>query len=298
MPRCLSPRQMYCRVSPLSGEITWSPKKLGSSVPVKSVTTPCKKCIECRLEYSRQWAVRLTQEQALHDTSSFLTLTYDDENLPEGQTLVMDHVSEFLKNLRASLAYEEEKKVRFYACGEYGEKFQRPHYHMILFGEDFQKDRYEIERSDKDEQQWQSPSLTQLWGRGRAVIGTCTFESAAYVARYVTKKISGEGQHAHYGVRSPESARMSRRPGIGRDWFEKNKIDLINHDNIISRGRKMRPPQTYDRWLRDTAQLEYEKIKAAREEAALTRIQDPRPDWQLSPIRNKIARAKLKGNRS
>lgn len=150
---------------------------------------PCGQCIGCRLERSRQWAIRLVKELRLHDRSSFLTLTYDDTHLPRlpsgKPTLVLEDVQLFLKRLRRHF---EPHPLRFFQCGEYGDAGGRPHHHMILFGEDFCLDRKPIRSSASGYAQFESATLTSLWGKGFCTISDVTFESSAYVARYSLKK--------------------------------------------------------------------------------------------------------------
>lgn len=150
-----------------------------------SVELPCGNCIGCRLEKSRQWAMRIMHEAQLHEHNSFLTLTYSDQYLPKNNSLKKDDVQKFLKRLRRRL----DKPIRYYQCGEYGEKFHRPHYHMCLFGHDFYDDREHFKTSTGDKL-YVSELLSEVWGMGHCLIGDLTFESAAYVARYVTKKLT------------------------------------------------------------------------------------------------------------
>lgn len=142
-----------------------------SSVPSADVARhgtptplPCGQCIGCRLERSRQWAIRLMKELKLHDRSSFLTLTYTDAALPKTRsgvpTLVLEDVQLFLKRLRFHFA---PSRLRFFQCGEYGEQTLRPHHHMILFGEDFCKDRERVRDSHSGFPQYESPLLNSLW---------------------------------------------------------------------------------------------------------------------------------------
>lgn len=150
-----------------------------------SLSLPCGQCIGCRLEYSRQWAIRCMHESTLHDQSCFITLTYSDDNLPEHGTLILRDFQLFMKRLRFEFS---NVKIRFYHCGEYGEKFGRPHYHALLFGIDFEADRTLYSQSKQGSKLYVSDTLNKLWNKGFATIGNITFESAAYVARYVVKK--------------------------------------------------------------------------------------------------------------
>lgn len=241
---------------------------------------PCGQCIGCRLERSRQWAVRIMKELKLHDRSSFLTLTYDDANLPlywhdaSGRkitpsglrpTLNLDDIQLFLKKLRKNFAPE---RLRFFQCGEYGEKTARPHHHMILFGEDFCKDREPIENSRSGYPQFQSPLLTKLWGKGRCTISEVSFESAAYVARYSLKKMTGPGSCLSYMNRKPEYVTMSRNPGIAAGFFDEFKNDVYPYDEVIpGPGRPPSlPPKYFDKLLEKVDPEMFERVKKKRNE--------------------------------
>lgn len=221
---------------------TYNPRRCyGPEVP--SVSVPCGQCIGCKLERSRQWAIRAIHENQLHDTSCFLTLTYADEYLPTGQTLVKRDMQLFLKRLRKARG-----SFRLLYCGEYGETNFRPHYHAIIFGLDFRHDQRPLRRSPSGEMLFQSPSLDKLWGLGAVAIGSVTFESAAYVARYVTKKITGPAAEAHYAGRLPEFFQPSLKPGIGADWLARFRSDVYPSDQIVIRdGQVCGPPRYYDK---------------------------------------------------
>lgn len=227
----------------------------------KTMDLPCGQCIGCRLERSRRWAVRLMHEASLHQENSFLTLTYSDDHLPSGGTLVVKHFQDFMKRLRKAHG----APLRFFHCGEYGEKFARPHYHCILFGCDFSRDRVEIERTQSGFPQFQSDKLDALWSHGRCTIGEVSFESAAYVARYCLKKITGEKAEDHYAGRKPEYVTMSRRPGIGKGWVEAWGFpNIYNADHVVLDGRESLPPPFYDKLLEKADPALFKKVKAAR----------------------------------
>ena len=206
------------------------------------VDVPCGQCIGCRLEYSKQWAIRCVNEAQMHEENCFITLTYSDENLPKNNSLRKEDFQKFIKRLRK---YISPLKVRYYACGEYGENLNRPHYHALLFGICF-RDR--VWWSTRDEvRYYRSETLESLWPFGFCMLGEVTFESAAYVARYCLKKVKGDNKDRHYGKKEPEFSLMSRRPGIGRTWLEKYKDDVYPHDYMVIRnGVKQKPPRYYD----------------------------------------------------
>lgn len=214
---------------------------------------PCGRCIGCRLEYSRQWAVRCLHEAQMHKDNSYLTLTFDDEHLPRDMSLHYDVFQKFLKRLRKRYG---DKKIRFYMCGEYGEEFQRPHFHCILFGHDF-ADKVIHSRTSSGFRLYVSAELSKLWPFGFSTIGDVTFESAAYVARYVMKKVTGDAAEEHYRYldpetgelfdRTPEFCHMSLKPGIGADWADKYQSDIFPHGFVVARGQKMQPPKYYEK---------------------------------------------------
>lgn len=208
------------------------------------IDIPCGQCIGCRLERSRQWAIRCVHESKLYEDNCFVTLTYRDENLPKGGSLVKEDFQKFMKRLRTRIEDSSPSnclhrfkggKVRYFHCGEYGEKFARPHYHACLFNVDFD-DRVLLTIQNGNELHV-SEELNSLWPQGFSTIGRVTFESAAYVARYITKKITGrmaeqyyeyEDENGEFIGRQPEYVTMSRRPGIGKGWYDKFKTDLFN----------------------------------------------------------------------
>lgn len=245
----------------------------GQRVKGKQTKVPCGKCIGCRLEYSRQWALRCHHEAFMHEENSFVTLTYNDDNLPDDMSVHKDEIRLFMKRLRKKFY---PKEIRYYGCGEYGSNFDRPHYHLCLFGHDFEDK--EIYRSgsfrEKKKEKYRrsmfdiyrSKTLEQIWKKGFSTVGEMTFESAAYVARYVTKKITGPPAKDHYKGRNPEFAVMSRRPGIGTSFVEKYANDIYPKDFVTLKGRKLRPVRFYDNKLMQQNFDMYEKIKKKRSE--------------------------------
>lgn len=236
----------------------------------KGFNLPCGQCIGCRLKYSQEWAVRLMHEKQMHEDSCFITLTMNDEYLQSRDnpySLDKSEFQRFMKRLRKRYG----KKIRFFHCGEYGEKNSRPHYHAIVFGMDFEdKELFQV----RDEiRLFTSESLAKLWPYGFVTIGDVTMESCAYVARYVTKKIKGKDADKHYIRWDPltgegisiekEYATMSRKPGIGKSWFEKYKADVYPHDYVVVNKHQIRPPRYYDNLLDEK---ELKKIKEKRAE--------------------------------
>lgn len=214
-------------------------KKSDSETGV-GIKIPCGRCGGCKFEHSRQWAVRCMHEKRLHTESSFITLTYDDNHLPPGNTLVLAHYQNFMKRLRDKFG----PGVRFFGCGEYGEISKRAHYHLLLLNKDFNDKK--IIKSGTEYNLYASALLSELWTFGNHALGDVNFHSAAYVARYCLKKITGPSAAAHYGSRLPEFVTMSRRPGLGTGYFDKFSSELINHDNCIVNGHAAALPRFYD----------------------------------------------------
>ncbi len=233
--------------------------------PSTHIQIPCGQCIGCRLEYSRQWAVRGYHESQLYDQNCFITLTYDDDNLPSDGSLCRAHPTNFLKRFRKKIS---PIKIRYLQCGEYGDQFGRPHYHAIIFGYDF------ADKIPYDDKLYTSQILDDLWTHGECKIGAVTFDSIAYVARYILKKITGPLAAHHYETfdpdtgeisqRQPEFVTMSRRPGIGKPWLEKYQTDVYPNDYVIINGLKTRPPKYYDLQYEQINPDEYDFIKLDR----------------------------------
>ncbi len=214
------------------------------------VTLSCGRCRGCRLRHSEEWAIRLHCEASLYDKNCFLTLTYDEAHLPDNQSITVREYQLFMKKFRK----ETPDKLRYFHCGEYGDKGGRPHYHAVILNFDFE-DKIKEENSN-GHQLYSSKTLDKIWGKGRARIGEVTFQSAAYTARYIMKKITGDKADEHYETyhlrtgeiiqREKEYVTMSRGYGIGQKWFEKYHGDVYPHDYIVIDGKKRRPPSYFD----------------------------------------------------
>lgn len=239
---------------------------------------PCGQCIGCRLERSRQWAIRCVHEAQLHDSNCFLTLTYNEENLPNDLSLNPKHMVDFLKRFRKSV---EPLRIRFLQCGEYGSINFRPHHHCLIFGYDF-PDR-EVFGKSISGYIYRSERLEKLWPFGFSSIGDVTFDSAAYVARYVLKKVTGDSADLHYHGRHPEYITMSRRPGIASDWFDLYGKSVYDRDFItFDDGIKCRPPKYYDKLFERNHG--YDKMKLIKE-SRLSEILKPEFQSNCTPER-------------
>ncbi len=286
---CFSPIKGYRAPG---GQVVFNPKMGWIDLPV---VVSCGQCKGCRLERSRQWAVRIMHEAQMHEQNCFLTLTYDDEHLPEGQSLEVRDFQLFMKKLRKKMG-----PVRFYHCGEYGDQYGRPHYHACLFGVDFSEDRV-VESEVRGNKNYSSPRLDELWPGGHAVLGTLTFESAAYVARYIMKKQTGERAEEHYRWidgegnvwdRKPEYTTMSRRPGIGKEWLHKYGSDVYPSDFVVVNGKRARPPKFYDSQFELEDPLGMERIKSRRKAQGSRHKEDQTVDRLR--VKEEVQEAKMK----
>lgn len=265
-----------------------SSKALFRNQPIK---VACGQCVGCRLERSRQWAIRCIHEASQYEDNCFITLTFNDQSLFNRENPASLNVVEFqkfMKRLRKKLLpknpysktneahlyqkFHKKHQIRYFHCGEYGEKYGRPHYHACLFNIDFKdKELFKIENGHR---LYTSKILSKLWPFGHCSIGNVTFESAAYVARYIMKKVTGDPAEEHYRLvdeetgeyidREPEYTTMSRRPGIGKDWFDQYQTDVYPSDFITVNGKKMRPPKFYDKLYEAQHPYKFEEIKQDR----------------------------------
>lgn len=259
---------------------------------------PCGQCIGCRLERSRQWAMRCVHEASLYEQNCFITLTYAPQNLPEHGSLKVEHFQLFMKRLRSKFS---DSKIRFFHCGEYGERSARPHYHALLFNFDF-KDKQQ-HTVINDNPIYTSQELFKLWPQGFSTIGALNFETAAYTARYCLKKVTGKGALSHYTEfspetgeitkeRSPEYTTMSRRPGIGRHWFDRFKSDVFPDDEVVLRGKQLKPPKYYSSLFEHQDPAEHALMKGRRKKAQKTQQKNNTPD-RLA-VREEIQKTKIK----
>lgn len=263
-----------------------------SDMPVK---VPCGQCVGCRLERSRQWAMRCFHEASCHEENSFITLTYDDDNLPSDRSLDVVHFQKFMKRLRFRFG----NGIRFYHCGEYGDKTRRPHYHACLFGFDFPDKQ--LFKYSSGNPLYVSDALSELWPFGFSLIGEVTFESAAYVARYIMKKVTGEGSESHYEwcdketgevhQLRPEYTTMSRRPGIGKEWFDRFQGDVFPTDEVVIRGKRMKPPKYYDRQYEITDPQGWVEVRRKRLHRAEAHSENNTP--ARLKVREKVQQSKL-----
>lgn len=237
----------------------------------KAMLIPCRQCIGCRLEKSRQWATRLLHETQFHKDAVFLTLTYDDEHIPLDRSLNPSHLTTFFKDLRARNSYYGKAKIKYFACGEYGDQTHRPHYHAALYGDlsIHDPEAHPEEPARSGDVQFSHPDIRASWPYGLHRFSQHTFETAAYVARYVLKKITGAKSQNHYQHRTPEFQRSSN--GLGKGHVNTWLSDIYPSDHVVlpERGSFL-PPPYYDRLLEKIDPQLFQKVKTARKEAQET----------------------------
>lgn len=281
----------------------------------------CGQCLGCRLDRSRMWAMRCVHECSLHELDEgncFITLTYDDENVPHDWSLNKRDFQLFMKRLRKHFP----QKIKFFMCGEYGNKCMhlptytaqtvkdcdrcnvgRPHYHAILFNCHFD-DLVKVGQSG-DREYCSSPTLEKLWDKGFVEVGDATFEACAYVARYVTKKVTGVMADDHYmriddyGVAhwvEPEYNSMSRGArkgarGIGAEWFETYQADIYPSDEVPVPGSGVYKgvPRYYDALLEQSDPALLEEIKEKRLEFRRSHADEFTPERLMAKYKVKKA---------
>ena len=270
---------------------------------------PCGQCIGCRMQRSQEWAMRCVHEASLHSENCFITLTYNPENLPPDGGLRKKHFQKFMRRLRAHL---KPKKIKFYMCGEYGEKNNRPHYHAIIFGHDF-TDRVFYGTAPSGYDLYMSPTLEKIWTHGFVQVGDVTFESAAYVARYIMKKVTGKAQEQidpETGLKPyerynsftgeihqvlPEYTNMSRGgsngTGIAHNWITRYHRDCFPKDYVHVNGKPRKIPRYYDKVME---KLDSDQIDDVKAERAKKGYESPDNTPERLAVRHNVAQAKTK----
>lgn len=295
----------------------------------KNIDIPCGQCIGCRLTYSIHWATRLMHElQTTEDNKScFITLTYNDKNIPDDQSLNKEHFKDFIKKFRKAI---EPIKIRYFMAGEYGDITWRPHYHAIIFGYDFtettkyhkklQEPRQKLQYVETENPYYISELLLKLWTYGDHIITNTNFETCAYVARYIVKKINGEKAEGHYNKiiidwneftgeinyfkevdLQPEYATMSRGgkdsknkilKGIGSLWYDKYKSDCFPSGYLTREGNKIPVPKYYYNKLESENPFLFSQMKIKKELAIIAHAQDLTPERLIQ--RHKCKQAQYK----
>ena len=277
-------KQKLAAASDLYGKV---PQKAILNSGIKLI--PCGRCTECKLAYASMWATRCTLESLQWNENWFVTLTYEPGEVPiknkitgelvrgeageihgdlvlSSPTLYKKDVQDFLKRLRKNISSRDGEPVRYYMCGEYGTLNARPHYHLIIFNLHLQDLTFYKLNSQK-EPLFNSQTMEKLWGHGFVVIGQVNWNTCSYVARYVMKKATGDGKK-HYKELGmlPEYTNMSLKPGIGEIYYQLNKEQIYQLDELIlPDGKRVRPPRYYDKKYGEEEPEVMMKVKERRE---------------------------------
>lgn len=297
---CFHPYQVWQHVN--GGKVLFKDPQLPYFKPIK---IPCGQCIGCRLDKSRKWAIRCLHEASMYDDNIFLTLTYNDANLPEFGDLDLSHIQNFFKKLRKKISPH---KIRVFYCGEYGDNTFRPHYHAIIFGY-CPDDLKPLRMSHSGLQLFTSDIIQSCWDYGFHQIGSVSFESIAYVARYTFKKMTGDKAVTAYGVFDPDTGEliyqkhspfvhMSNRPGLGYSWLKRYKSEVIAYDGKVHmNGHFMGLPKYY---LEQMQKLDPDFYKYYKEEYLPSLCKkfdaDPNNSFQRLKVRERLLKYKWKNH--
>jgi len=199
------------------------------------VPAPCRDCIACRVNRKRLWQHRLILELKAHEKACFITLTYDEENLPLSGSVSKREVQLFNKNLRDKFP---PRSLRYYAVGEYGDQSWRPHYHIAYFGltcetlgncNNIKKTIIEREQkryhTDQVEPEWYidkvcdtCQKIEKSWNRGFIDVSPLNATTAAYICGYTVKKMTKDTDprlaRDHNVYLAPEFSLQSQNIGL------------------------------------------------------------------------------------
>lgn len=194
----------------------------------RPVELPCGKCVGCVQDKAQGWAIRCVHESMFHVQNCFITLTYRD---PPPEKLSKEHVQDFIRSMR-----DAGIKLRYFVCGEYGEKTRRPHYHMIVFGHDFRDGSIRAGMGPiSPNEYYVNPMIDKFWGHGNCMIGPAEPGSIFYTTGYALKNF-GDAECFHLA---------SRRPFIGAEWLAKYYDDLVRCNCVTIDGNKHSIPAAY-----------------------------------------------------
>lgn len=192
---------------------------------------PCGKCLACRIQKRKEWSLRMLHELDYHNHNSFVTLTYNAENLPHNGSLVKRDFQLFMKRLRKHHSEKYSNKLKYFACGEYGDLTQRPHYHAILFGSGLIPEHKQ--------------AIEDNWPYGFVTIGMAEPDSINYVAQYIDKKLSGDLAYQEYNIKGREPVFRVCSHGLGLNYALENRDQIVKNGYITKRGIKHSVPRYY-----------------------------------------------------
>lgn len=323
-------------VRPFTGDVPFGQ----TGVISDSYVIPCGTCIGCRLDYARSWSDRMLLEYERTRKAMFVTLTYNAQHLPtiskiddssgelidQYMTLCKRDLQLFMKRLRKHF---DDREIRFFACGEYGDLRHRPHYHVILFGLDLNDfpDRKPSRMNELKQMCYVSPTFDRLWSVKRSevidgkkvsvydpigftLLGEFSEASANYTARYVLKKQLGQDAYDYdiLGIQRPFTL-MSRNPGIGMFWYEDHVDDLLDFDHwsvsTPKGGRDIYFPKAFLRKYSLQFPEDYAILKKKRKDSYDSREDQIRSNSSLSDMdryrgyeRSKLSQVRSLNNRS
>lgn len=268
----------------------------------------CRHCIGCKADAARDVSIRAGHEAAISPASSFLTLTYDREHLPEHGSIRRADVVLFMKRLRKYCWQHFQIKVRAYYVAEYGGRTGRAHYHVCLFGFDFSADWRPHGRSKSGKAMWLSATLEALWGKGLCVVQEMGQEAAQYAAKYSLKAIGqakgtvllrvpngalvtmpvaeyraklADGTLVGSAVESPFHS-LPRGRALGLPWLDLYWSDVFPRGVVILRGGvELSPPLAYLNLYREYDPDGYAELAARRHAEGLPRFDDFSPERLL-----------------
>lgn len=231
-----------------------SPIRIKKNLPAAQypdgLVVPCGKCIGCRISKAREHSMRILHELTAHEKAVFVTLTYEDDQLPDNLSLRKSDLQKFIKRVRKTLEHQK-RKIRYYACGEYGDQYQRPHYHLIVFGLGLEKEDKEIVKKCWPFCDWSQPSIA------KKSFGLVEPKSIAYVARYIEKKLTGDYAESEYTARGREPVFKVSSLGMGRDYLSKNALKLTQNMCDTVMGVRHSLPRYY----LDKLDIDRDKLK-------------------------------------
>lgn len=293
----------------------------------EKMTVPCGGCIGCRLDRARHWTARLIHESHCHPKNTFITLTYDNLNLPENGSLDLEHLQKFMKRMRRAREVRKGRKVlhrekiKYYAVGEYGYicphgidismvphelcNHGRPHYHIALFNCAFDV-LLKYEDASDQRPKYFSPELKELWPYGNNDVTELNPTTAMYAAGYITKKVTGKNAEDHYRRIGPHGEICPIKPefnvmsrGLGKEWFEKYHADCYPSDQVpipsaANPRVENKPPRYYDNLLEKSDPELLDLIKRKRAKRATERPEEHTRSCLHDRYKVKMANVKMR----
>lgn len=235
-------------------------------------TVGCGRCVPCLRKKQVDWCFRLNKELNNSSTACFLTLTYDDKNAPfseGGYSLLRKDFQDFMKRLRK---HANTTKIKYYACGEYGDKTDRPHYHAIVFNLPRPFEKF----------------LNKAWKLGHIHIGTVTEASIFYTTKYALKGLRRKKAWDYDELgREPEFQLMSN--GLGISYNKEPIIDYLRTNGTklltMQGGVKKTLPRYYiEKMFTDPTELSLWRASATAESSSHHRNAEELTDKQRTEL--------------